>query len=254
MRKLTIAGVLLFCCCAFTAHAQKKQVRLGNKLYEQKKYKQATAEYKQALQKNPGYVPGLFNLGNALYQQNNLDQARQVLTATAKQAKDKEVKADANYNIGNTYMKQQKWEEAANSYKAALRSNPQDEAAKYNLSYALAMMKKNQGGGGKNDKQNKDQNKDQQKQNKDDKDQNKNQQNKQDQNQDQQNKDQQNKDQQNQNQEKQNQKDQHPQPQPSKLSKDQADQLLNALAQEEKKLHDKKEKGKAVRVKMDKDW
>jgi hypothetical protein len=151
-------------------------------------------------------------------------------------------------------MKQQKWEEAANSYKAALRSNPQDEAAKYNLSYALAMMKKNQGGGGKNDKQNKDQNKDQQKQNKDDKDQNKNQQNKQDQNQDQQNKDQQNKDQQNQNQEKQNQKDQHPQPQPSKLSKDQADQLLNALAQEEKKLHDKKEKGKAVRVKMDKDW
>jgi tetratricopeptide (TPR) repeat protein len=256
MRKLRIAGVLLFCCCAFTANAQKKQVRIGNKLYEQKKYKQATAEYQQALQKNPGYVPGLFNLGNALYQQNNLDQARQVLSATARQAKDKEVKADANYNIGNTYMKQQKWEEAVNSYKAALKNNPHDEAAKYNLSYALAMMKKNQGGGGKNDKQNKDQNKDQQKQDKDqsndNKDQNKDQKNKQDQN-----KDQQNKDQQNQNQDKQDQKEQqnqHPQPQPSKLSKDQADQLLNALAQEEKKLHDKKEKGKAVRVKVDKDW
>jgi tetratricopeptide (TPR) repeat protein len=231
------------------ANAQKKQVRIGNKLYEQKKYKQATAEYQQALQKNPGYVPGLFNLGNALYQQNSLDQARQVLSATAKQAKDKQVKADANYNIGNTYMKQRKWEEAVNSYKAALRNNPQDEAAKYNLSYALAMMKKNQGGGGKNDKQNKDQ----QKQNKDqNKDQDKDQQNKQDQNKDQQDKDKQ--DQGDGNKDQKDQQNQHPQPQPSKLSKEQADQLLNALAQEEKKLHDKKEKGKAVRVKVDKDW
>jgi len=252
--KRTISCILLFVLgCYHIACAQKKQVRTGNELYQQKKYKEAAASYQQALAKNPTFTPGMFNLGNALYQQKNFDASRKVLDATAKQAKDKNVKADASYNIGNTYMTEQKWQEAVNAYKAALRNNPQDEAAKYNLSYALAMMKKDQNGGGKDNKQqqNKDQNKDKKdQQNKDQ--QNKDQQKK-DQSKDDKNKDQQDQQQQNKQDEK-DQQDQRPQPQPSKLSKEQADQLLNALAQEENKLHDKKEKGKAVRVKVDKDW
>lgn len=234
--------ILVLCFFVFTANAQNKQVRTGNQLYQEKKYKEAADAYQQALAKNPTFTPGMFNLGNALYQQKNFDASRKILEATAKQSKDKNVKANANYNIGNTYMTEQKWEEAVNAYKAALRNNPQDEAAKYNLSYALSMMKKNEGGG-KNNKQDKDQNKDNkqdQQQNKDDqKDQDKQEQKNQDQNKDQQ---------------KEKEQQQNQQPQPSKLSKEQADQLLNALAQEEKKLHDKKEKGKAVKIKVDKDW
>ncbi|MBW7913410.1 MAG: hypothetical protein H3C54_06870, partial [Taibaiella sp.] len=49
-------------------------------------------------------------------------------------------------------------------------------------------------------------------------------------------------------------KDKRPQPQPSKLSEQQAEQLLNALQQEEKKLQDKLKQGKAVPVKVEKDW
>ncbi len=41
---------------------------------------------------------------------------------------------------------------------------------------------------------------------------------------------------------------------PSKLSKAQADQILNALNQEEKKLKEKKEKGKGRAVRLEKDW
>jgi hypothetical protein len=41
---------------------------------------------------------------------------------------------------------------------------------------------------------------------------------------------------------------------PSKLTKEQADQLLNALNQEEKKLRDKKDKVSGQPVKLDKDW
>ncbi len=252
--------ILLLCVLAQPAMAQRTQVRKGNDLYQQKKYKEAAAAYQQALTKNPVFTPGIFNLGNALYQQKNFDASRKAMNAAAKNTTDKQVKGNASYNIGNTYMAEQKWEEAINAYKEALRLNPNDEAAKYNLSYARAMMKKNQGGGDKNnqdknkDQQNKDQNQ------KDNKEQNKDQQNKDQQNQDkekQQDKKDQQQDQkdeqQDQNQQK-NQDDQRPQPQPSKLSKEQADQLLDALAQEEKKLHDKKEKGKAVKIKMDKDW
>ncbi|MBS1775847.1 MAG: tetratricopeptide repeat protein [Bacteroidetes bacterium] len=239
--------ITIGCCLSFAASAQKGQVQNGNKLYEAKQYKDAAKAYQQALLKNPSYAPGLFNLGNALYQEKNFDASRQVLTNLEKQTKDKNVKANATYNIGNSYMSEQKWQEAIDAYKTTLRNDPQDEAAKYNLSYALEMMKKNSGGGGgKNNKQ--------QDQNKDDK--NKNQKDKDNSSKDQQNKDQQQKQdqQQNNNDKKEDQQDNRPQPQPSKLSKEQADQLLNALAQEEKKLHDKKEKGKATQIKVDKDW
>lgn len=235
--------LLLF---ATTVMAQQSQVSNGNKLYEQKKYKEAASVYQEALKKNPNYLPGIFNLGNALYQEKNYDASRQLYSALSKKTKDATINASSHYNTGNTYMSEQKWQEAVESYKAALRKNPQDEDAKYNLSYALSKMKQSQNNNDKNQQQNKD------------KQDPKNQQDQQDKN----NKDQEkNKDQQDPNKEpsqdkndQQEPKDNKQEPQPSKLSEKQADQLLNALAQEEKKLHDKKEKGRPVKVKTDKDW
>jgi Ca-activated chloride channel family protein len=249
MRKFFLI-IAIVCFACIDANAQgEKQVRNGNKLYEQKKYKEASAAYQQALQKNPGYLPGMFNLGNSLYQQKQYDASRKVLNAAAKTSKDKLGKAGANYNIGNTYMSEQKWQEAVDAYKQALRNNPQDADAKYNLSYALQMLKKQQGGGGNDNKDNKDkndknkdqQNKDQQNKDKDNKD-------KDDQNKDQENKDNQGKP----DQDKGEKDDQRPQP--SKLSQQQAEQILNALQQEEKKLQDKMQKEKGIPVKNDKDW
>lgn len=263
---MRVLMILFFAIFSFgiRAHAQtKKLVREGNKKYDQKDYKGAAEEYQKALQKNPSYTPGLFNLGNSLYQQKNFEMARKALEATAKTATAKNEKAAANYNIGNSYMQEQKWQEAVDAYKEALRKNPQDADAKYNLSYAMQKLKQQQGGGGKDDKDEK---------NKDDKKDNKDQKNKDEQNKDQ--KENENKDQQNnegdKDKDKQDQKDKgegdknkkeeqqkdnaKPQPKPGKLSKQQAEQILNALQQEEKKLQDKMKKGKAVPVKTDKDW
>lgn len=233
------------------AQQPRKLIREGNKAYQERKYKEAAADYQKALQKDPANTTGQFNLGNSLYQQKQFDGSRKVMANTAKIAKDKEVKAGANYNIGNSYMEEQKWEDAINAYKQTLRNNPQDVDAKYNLSYAQQMLKKQQqNGGGNNNKDQKDKNKD----NKDNKDQ----QNKNDNKDNNNNKDQQNK---NDNQDNKDEKDkgdqqqqQQPQSQPSKLSQQQADQLLNALQQEEKKLQDKLKKEKGIPAKMDKDW
>lgn len=241
--------ILSIICLAFTgAYGQaEKFVRNGNKLYEQKKFKEAGAAYQQALLKNPTYVPGIFNLGNSLYQQKQFEASRKVMDAAVKNSKDKGSKAGASYNIGNTYMSERKWEDAISAYKQALRNNPQDADAKYNLSYAQAMLKKEQGGGGKDNKDNKD--KDDKNKDKDNKD--KNDKDKGDKDKDkQQDKGEQDKD----NKDKQDKDQQRPQPQPSKLSQQQADQLLNALQQEEKKLQDKMQKEKGVPVKTDKDW
>lgn len=211
----------------------------GNNLYNKQRYDEATANYLKALQKEPNNATGLFNLGNALYQNKKYDSSRKVMSTTANALQDKGGKAAANYNIGNTYMAQRNWDDAINSYKSTLRNNPQDVDAKYNLSYAEQMKKQDDKKDKKKDKQ--DQKKDKQQQDKNDK---KDKQDKDKDKQDQQNGD--NKDKQD--------KDQKPQGQPSKLTKQQADQMLNALQQEEKKLQDKLKKEKAIPVKLDKDW
>jgi Ca-activated chloride channel family protein len=248
MKKASIIILLLLACTG--AFAQEKAlVKKGNQLYQQKKFKEASASYQQALQQNPAYAPGSFNLGNALIQQQQYDAARKVMTNAAKNSKDKQQQADANYNIGNTYMSEQKWAEAVEAYKQTLRKNPQDVDAKYNLSYALAKMKQDQNGDGK-DKNKDDKNKDKDKKDQDKKDQNKDGQDDkkdQDKNGDQ-NKPQDGKDKE----DKEEQK--RPEPQPSKLTQQQAENLLNALQQDERKLQDKVQKGKGIPVKTDKDW
>ena len=191
------------------------------------------------------------------YQQKNYESAVKKYQESQKLSSNKQLRSASNHNIGNTYLEQKKWDEAIGYFKEALRQNPNAADSRYNLAYAMAMKKKEE----------------QQKQNQQNKDQkNKDQQNKDQQNKDQQQKDQQNKDQQKPNEpkpdnqpenqdeqgdpQKQNEQkqDQQPQPMPSKLSKAQVDQILNALNQEEKKLKEKKEKGKGQAVRLEKDW
>lgn len=254
-RLITALSILFLSTVAFAQQKkagmqEKALVMQGNKLYSAQKYKEAQAAYQQAWQLNPAFVPGAFNLGNTLILQKQYDAARKLMTATARNSREKAEQSSANYNIGNTWMSEQKWSEAADAYKEALRRNPQDEDAKYNLSYALAKMKQEQ--------KDKDKNKNQKKDNKDDK-QDKNKQDKKD-GKDQQdpNKkgDQQKEPEQNEEGEKEGQEKQgnRPQPQPSKLSEQQAENLLKALQQEERKLQDKKNEGKGVPVKLEKDW
>lgn len=239
--------ILTIVACAFCVQAMaqdKTLVRKGNELYQQNRYKEAAEAYRQALLKNPNSIPGMFNLGNALYRGKQTEPARKMMEAAAKKTTDKAEKSGAQYNLGNTYMDERKWDEAISYYKDALRNNPQDADAKYNLSYALAMKKNEQGGGGKNNDKNKKDDKD--KKDKDKKDQQdkdkKDQDKKQDQKKDQDQKDGKDKE------------DQQQQPSPGKLSKEQAEQMLNALMQDEKVKQDKMQKAKGVLVKVEKDW
>ena len=212
----------------------------GNKLYEQQRYKEAAADYQKALAKDPNNYSGLFNLSNSLYQQKQFDSSRKFLASSEKNIKDKNAKSAVNYNIGNSYMAQQKYEDAVKAYKNTLRNNPNDLDAKYNLSYAEQMLKKQQ-------QQNKDQKQQQDKQ----------QQQKQDQQKQDQKKNEKNDQKQPQPSDNKDKKDEKQQPQggePGNLSQQQADQLLNALQQQEKKLQDKLKKEKGATTKLEKDW
>lgn len=215
------------------AQSAKKLINQGNQLYQQGKYKDAALYYGQSLQKDTSLASkSAYNLGNALYQQNQNEAARKAFEAASRRVNDQKEKAQIDYNVGNTYMAEKKWQEAIEAYKNTLRKNPQDADAKYNLAYAKAMLQKN-GNEGKNE----------------DKQQDKKEQEKKDQKENQQQQEQQNQDKQNE-----ENKDQQAQSQPSKMTEKQAEQILNALQQEEKKLQEKNKKIKGTPTKLEKDW
>jgi tetratricopeptide (TPR) repeat protein len=160
---------------------------------------------------------------------------------------DKDFKSKVHHNIGNSYLKSQKFEESIKSYKEALKLNPNDEETKYNLSYALNMLKNNQD----KQQQKNDQDKDDQKKN-DDKNQDKKENDKNDQQKNDENKDkgEQNKPDQNQT----TQQDNLKQPQQNKISKEEAERILNAMKNNEQDLQKKLRKQKGTVVKTEKDW
>ncbi len=247
MKKLKIISVLfvliLFAIGSQESFSQSLRglVNEGVENYNEGNFSDAEVNFKKGVEKSPESFEAKFNLGDAYFKQERFDDAIKSYNSAMAFAKDDLEKARVHYNIGNSLLKAQKIKESIEEYKKSLKLNPGDQEAKYNLSYALELLK----------------NKDDQQQQKNDKDQNKdkNQDQNKDQNQDQDKKDQQ-KDQQNkQDQQKQDQQDKkQQQQQPQKISKEEAERILEALKDNEKDLQKELRKIKGKRVKTDKDW
>jgi tetratricopeptide (TPR) repeat protein len=215
--------------------------------YEEKKYSDAELDFRKVVESSPKNFDANFNLGTSYYKQEKYDDAIKSFTSAFESAKDNESKAKVFHNIGNSLLKSNKLEQSIEAYKNALKFNPNDQDTKYNLSYALEMLKnkdKDKNEKNKNDKndQKKDDQKNQQNQNQDQQSQD---QNKQDQRQNPQPKDQESK------------QDNTKQPQESKdvkISKDEAQRILDALKNNEKDLQKLLRKKSGKVKKTDKDW
>jgi Ca-activated chloride channel homolog len=236
--KTIYLSVILFC-FAFglsdsLAQSTRSLVNDGVKLYNDQKFADAEVNFKKGTEKSPDNFEAKFNLGDSYYKQQRYDEAMKSYQSAFVDAKNDLDKSKIYYNVGNSLLKSQKLKESIGAYKEALKLNPDDEQAKYNLSYALNQLK--------NPNQDQQKNKDQ---NKDQKDQNKDQQNKDKQNQDQQKQDQQKQDQQQQ--QSQQQKEQ-------ELTKQEAEKILNALKENEKDLQKQLRKVKGQPIKTEKDW
>ncbi|MBO4870595.1 MAG: tetratricopeptide repeat protein [Muribaculaceae bacterium] len=226
-----------------TVKKERNFIRKGNKLYNDKRYAEAEVEYRKALQVAPQSSIAQFNLATALMRQgsatasqdskdNPMNEAQALLENLVKTSPSRDLRGKASYDLGNIAYAQQKWQEAIDCYKNALRCNPNDDHARENL--RLAQLKKQQqdkqNKDNKNNKnnqdKNKDQNQDQQDKNKDQKDQNKDQQD-----QDQNKQDKKNQDQQNQ--QPQNQQNGQPKQQ-NGMSQQNVEQVLKAMQDQER--------------------
>jgi tetratricopeptide (TPR) repeat protein len=219
--------LFVFLCSALFSFGQKENssIRKGNKDYQDKKFDKAIANYQKATTENPANYKAWYNLGNALYKNGKADDAVHAYDEAIQNADSATNKETAWYNKGVVLQSNKKLPECIDAYKNALRLNPDDADARLNLQKALQLQKQQQ-------QQKQDNNK--QQQNKQDQKKDKNQPPKQDKN---------------------NQQQQQPQQQQPQMSKEDAEEKLNALAQQEKDLQDKLRKTKVNELdKPEKDW
>jgi tetratricopeptide (TPR) repeat protein len=219
MRKLFCIGLMgVLSSSMLDAQTRNRSIYEGNAAYEKGQFKEAEAKYRQAFNTQKSNEAA-YNLGNALYEQKSFQDAAAVYEHSAKNSGQSLLRAKAWYNKGNTALSEKKYQEAIADYKQALRENPLLNDARYNLAYAQTMLKKQAPPPPPKKQEEK---KDSDKKDSDKKDSDK-------------------------------QQDQAQQAPSSKLSKEQADELLNALQREEKKVREKKEKQKGHPVSPEKD-
>jgi len=263
IRTIFVTFSLIFLAGSLFAQGENKYIRRGNSDFEEKDFAKAEENYIRSLGKGGKTYKGLFNLGDVYYERKDFQSAGALFDSVASLQLDPDTRSKAYYNLGNTLLSVSLESDSLaskalplsiESYKQALRLNPVDTAAKYNLAYAQLLMKDQQ--------QNQDQQQDQQ-QNQDQKDQEQKDQEQKDQEQkDQEQKDQEDQEQQ-QNQQQQDQQKGNPeqqqsqqQQQPKQISKEDAERMLKAMKNDEKKTLEKVKaalmKGKVV--KSEKDW
>ena len=222
---------LLLVASAVQIFAQQKTdrdyLRSGNKLYNDSLFIKAEVDYRKALEINPKSTDAMFNLANALLMQQKAKEAMEQYESVSKIEKDKNKLAQIYHNMGVMLQSAKQLPQCIEAYKESLRNNPKDDETRYNLALAQKQLK---------DQQQNQQNQDQQQQQEEEK---------QDQNKDQQEQDQKDQ-QQNQQQQQQNK---------NEMSKENAQQLLNAVMQDEKNVQDKVKKQIQIQgKKLEKDW
>ncbi len=235
--KIIIVVCFLFC-LPVIAHGAfalpfRSDLNRGNDLYKKGEYSQAGNIYHKILGKKANNQKAKFNLGDSLYKEGKYQESQIIFEYLAKNAGDKKLREKSFYNLGNSFFKQEDYKSAIGAYEEALKIDPKDKDAQFNLELAKKMLTM--------PKKPKDKEKEKDKQQKKDDEKNKKQQDNKDKNKEQ------DKDKQ-----KQQEQNEQQQTKPGQMSKEDALRILKALDDQEKH---KTQKMKAGRGKADvKDW
>jgi Ca-activated chloride channel family protein len=210
------------------AQTDRDYIRRGNRLMRDSVYDKAQVEYQKAIEKDNTNPISHFNLGNALLYQNKAEDAMKEYETAARLEKDKTRLAQIYHNMGVVLQSAKQFDKAVACYRNSLRNDPTNNETRYNYALSLFQLKKNQGGQDNQDQQKDDKGQDEKKE----------------QEQQQQQQEQDKKDQQQQ------------QPQPEQMSRENAEQMLNAAMQDEKATQEKIQKAQQKRQQkqLQKQW
>lgn len=218
--------MLLAVASASFAQNDRDYIRRGNRLYRAKKFNKAEVEYRKAVAANSENPQAVYNLGCAMMMIQKDSVAVTYFERASQLEQNKLRRAKSNHNIGVILQNHKMYDKAIEAYKNALRDNPNDNETRYNLALCKKLLKKQpKDKDSKKDNKNKDK-----KQNKQDKDRN--------------------------NDKKDDNNKQKEQPRKEHMSKDNAEQLLNAAMQDEKQTQQRLQKAmqRPRRNRSQKNW
>ena len=187
---------------ALTASAQtdRDHIRHGNRLLRDSMFTDAQVKYQKAIEVDNTNAIAHYNLGYTLMMQGKAEDAMKEYEQAARLEKNKHRLSQIYHNMGVISLASQKYDQAVACYRQALRNDPSQDDTRYNYALSLYLLKKNQGG---QDQQNQQEDENGQDQKTEEKDQQKE------------------------------------QPDPNKMSRENAEQMLNAAMQDEKNTQDK---------------
>ena len=155
MKKYILISIIILSVTFSFSQQERKFIREGNKNYEKKAYNNSEIEYEKAMLSDSLSFPANFNLADAYYKQKKYESAEKQFISAADLAEDKDELSNTLYNLGNSQLKQseeilnegnhqdalKKISQSIESYKNALRNNPDNKEAKYNLFFAKELLK-----------------------------------------------------------------------------------------------------------------
>lgn len=138
-------GVIVVCFLMFNdvsygaTFLESYRVKKGNQAYSKDALSEAELYYSKAKSKS-NLAEADQNLGLVYTQTQRYDDAEKAFLASTTRLSGAK-KSEAFYNLGNSYFYQEKWQNAVDAYRSALRLSPKDVDAKRNLELALTRLK-----------------------------------------------------------------------------------------------------------------
>ena len=108
-------------------------------MYDAGKYEEAEKAYLEAQVKSPGKPEILYNLGNALIKQGKYPQGIQALQQSSDKGSE-QIKTDSLYNTGHALYSEGDYKGSAEAFIETLKLDPDDLDAKHNLELALQKL------------------------------------------------------------------------------------------------------------------
>ena len=140
--------IFIFCflfCLLFISQSAfalpfRSDLNLGNDFYKKGDYHQAGQVYNKILQKKANDQRAKFNLGDSLYKEGKYKESQIVFEDLVGKAEDKGLRQASYYNLGNSFFKQEDYKSAIGAYEEALKIDPKDKDAQFNLTLAKKML------------------------------------------------------------------------------------------------------------------
>ena len=217
----------------------------GLEYYQNQEYEEAKNYYENIIMKKKENVEAHFGSGASSYQKGDWEVAKQSFQESLKSSDDN-LRSKTYYNLGNTFYKDNKSEEAISFYRKALELNPNDKEARFNYEY-LKYQKKPP------EEDNKEKEKQEQKEEEEEQKEKEQEQKEEEEEQKEKEQEQKEKEQNQDEQNKQNQEQEKSSNEEKDQDLKQAESILDALKQDEK-IMQKKQISRAKSRKLAKDW